>query len=109
MTMKWIPYFLLLLIALQSVMAMADTHQDHQSEVGHETLENPRAALETPTSMESNESADCQHCCHCHSPQLNLLSATAFSNSDLSLKNFSEPGPRAHSKHLFSLYRPPRV
>ena len=69
---------LALLIALQSVAAMADAHQFHQSGTEHLTFnhEHDPAATDpaTNTSMKATNvadpaatvSQDCHHCCHCH-------------------------------------------
>jgi len=93
---------LVLILALQSVIAAADAHQLHQAETAHHVLngeEHPSIATINPASSEEgNEQkhlADkekssllhkCSHCCHCHGSMLFLSTpAHHFINSRPSL------------------------
>jgi hypothetical protein len=73
MIKTWIFQLLIVLIAMQSVMSVADIHLDHQDNTLQQGDLHPDAAHPTPDQPDTN-SPDCQHCCHCHSPKLNLLS-----------------------------------
>jgi len=63
------------LIALQSVVSIADAHQFHQSgteHISYETVHSHdddqalvRAETVTPEAASASQ-IDCQHCCHCH-------------------------------------------
>jgi hypothetical protein len=65
---------LAILIVFQSVVAMADAHQSHQSgsdhvEFDHEHDFGPDELASTTTYVSVLEFAgqlDCHHCCHCH-------------------------------------------
>lgn len=69
-------YCLTTLIAVQSVMAMADAHQLHQSGQDHLSFNHDHSAKEGDRlSVESEQRLfelgstaghDCHHCCHCH-------------------------------------------
>lgn len=75
MIRHYLKYLLATLIALQSVVVMADVHQVHQSGVEHLTLEHEHRQnvqfqltgvdrqTQDPGSIEQ---LDCHHCCHCH-------------------------------------------
>lgn len=65
---------LVALIALQSVVAIADAHQPHQAGVEHlefnhdddkNTVDNSQH-LKKVASSPSIDQYDCHHCCHCH-------------------------------------------
>lgn len=66
--MRHKPLIILLLLAVsfQSVSAVSDVHQSHQSGVEHLEFEHDHESEpEIKTDDESN-SFDCHHCCHCH-------------------------------------------
>jgi len=71
-------YMLMLLIALQSMVAVADVHQSHQASAEHLSFQADRnteygtdsalqlSLLDDPVEKSTNNQFDCQHCCHCH-------------------------------------------
>lgn len=70
-----ITYLMIALIAVQSVVAVADAHQLHQSGTEHLTFDHehdqpthtPQVEQETKTNATlGSTSLDCHHCCHCH-------------------------------------------
>ncbi len=74
---KTILLLLVALIALQSVVAMADAHQVHQSGIEHLDSAGPDGTSgDASADLSSTDSTgqtqpgdsilDCQHCCHCH-------------------------------------------
>ena len=76
MLRQCLAYLLTALIALQSVVAVADAHRFHQSGTEHLTFEHehdqpahsPQVGPETKTDATwGGTSLDCHHCCHCHS------------------------------------------
>ena len=99
---------LAVLIALQSVIAVADVHQLHQSDNQHIGIylehQVPEAQFEFGDSAANNDVValdDCQHCCHCHgvchpfvSTAQIVLEAIA-SGSILSLYQSSSPSHQA--------------
>jgi len=74
---KYLLHFLLLLVACQSTVAVADLHETHQTGKEHlefnhidqnvtnsETLID-KASVDNMNKLK-NISYDCHHCCHCH-------------------------------------------
>lgn len=70
-----ITYLLIALIAVQSVVTVADAHQLHQSGTEHLTYDhehdqptyNSQGEQEIETSATLGSTCpDCHHCCHCH-------------------------------------------
>ena len=107
---------LALLIAMQSVVAVADVHQFHHSSIGHLEFDHSHPSSATDTQNESqlakqtpDQSAhDSHHCCQCHGHYFVVLIGTALHLADL----FSENGQIAYLANLTSvispsLFRPP--
>ena len=122
---SWISKVLILLIALQSLIAVADIHLDHpdlnplyqhdeslygQSE--HENLSNLSIDNLSPSDVQSvpDTAIDCQHCCHCHSPQFNFL-GSLFSDPVVSdrEKHSLDLRSSAPSSIASQLFKPPRA
>jgi len=65
-------HILLVLVALQSTIAVADLHQAHQASGEHQIFDQANSDIEINTSeqkpdqTETKISYDCHHCCHCH-------------------------------------------
>ena len=65
--------FLMLMVILQSVIAVADVHQFHQQSFSYQILELDQSD-NNPESVSTSASKDgtsgsihpCAHCCHCH-------------------------------------------
>ena len=58
---------LAVLIAVQSMTAMADAHRFHQSGTDHLTFNHDHDSSDTSLADASSTfSQDCHHCCHCH-------------------------------------------
>jgi len=74
MIKRWIFFLLAILIALQSVGAVIDNHQLHQSGQEHLSFEHEHEResgdlLPAPQEIVKNVEIspyDCHHCCHCH-------------------------------------------
>ncbi len=117
---KWVSYLLVILVAMQSVLAVADVHQIHQADAAHlefagddglaSVSDDGTASDSVEPNQPTNTALDCQHCCHCHSPQVNFLSDicpnSAYDSGRQPLADLSGSVP---SSHPSSLYRPPRV
>lgn len=81
-------YFLTALIALQSVMAVADAHQSHQSGGDHLSFNHEHSADDgSLISVEPDQGLDalsgsvghdCHHCCHCHGMTPAFLAGSAL-------------------------------
>lgn len=119
---RWLSYLLIMLVATQSVLAMADIHQAHQSDEGHlEFADDHKPATGSATTAETSDDSvdskqaplstvDCQHCCHCHASQLNLLSDIYSQlNFDGNKPTLAALRAAAPSSQPSSLYRPPRT
>lgn len=130
---RWLSYLLIILVATQSVLAMADIHQahqrnqTHQSDVGHrelaaDTAQNEKIIKNVKKATEETvddladlkktplNAIDCQHCCHCHGSQSNLLS-DAYTQLEFDGNKPARVSLRAvaPSSQPSSLYRPPRA
>jgi hypothetical protein len=65
---------LVLAVSFQSVSAVYDLHQTHQSGVEHLEFEHDHDQLELKIdNQDSQKSYDCHHCCHCHGSHLTSL------------------------------------
>lgn len=110
---------LALLIAVQSVTAMADVHKFHQSGTEHVEFNHSHQSTASDTQNDSqlakqaadplSQSAyDCHHCCHCHGHGSFVLTEVASHLTVL----FSESGQVGYQANLTSvippsLFRPP--
>lgn len=71
----YLAYLLTALIALQSVVTVADVHQYHQSGTEHLSFDHEHTIADLgsakgtkmkPVDGASKNPFDCHHCCHCH-------------------------------------------
>jgi len=79
---------LIMLIACQSVWAMADNHPLTQTGEAHvETSHNHDSPAKAPLDIkdislsDSSSALDCSHCCHCHSSSPLFVSTLPFALS----------------------------
>jgi hypothetical protein len=113
-------YAMLILIVLQSGMAMGDAHQLHQSGehvAFDETHQHPdgfesdRHLIENAESdPSSSQSWDCHHCCHCHG---HFCPAILVPTESTLLSKSSSPVPE-YSENTFpdtfeTFLRPPKA
>ncbi len=119
MMKSWISTLLIILIASQSVMAVADVHLEHQSNTQHpaanfiddsvDGVGSNTDHLES-SSATSSTAIDCQHCCHCHSPQFNplgtIFSAAILTDSEKHVIDLNNTAPFSLASPLF---KPPRA
>lgn len=116
MAKHWISYLLATLIAFQSVAAIADVHQSHQSGIDHLEFNHEHAsqALDQDSQdpadnrLQGPTADDCHHCCHCHVVCHFFISGNqqdiAFTEPALSPQN----KPLAYSSNIgFPNFRPP--
>lgn len=114
MLKRILTYLFVMLIGFQSVVAVGDVHQLHQSGSEHLSFENHQHADEAQKhdhqldASTVTEGPDCHHCCHCHG-QLNpavLISSSSFAVQKPSsgLPDYSENTP---SNIINPLLRPP--
>ncbi len=102
----WLSHILILLIALQSVMAVADIHPEHQVD-NHQHADTavPLHADSSETEQELSSGVDCQHCCHCQSAQT-LYIPPALPGSEARINLVRPSSPIALTSQLF---KPPRA
>jgi len=118
MIKRWTLFLLTALIALQSVSAVIDSHQLHQSGEEHLSFEHDHDKPTTDQIPDSkpmiksleNSPYDCHHCCHCHGTS--TLYVSGF-NCNFQLvvyeKKTFEYLLNLPSTILFPAFRPPIV
>ncbi|MGH1484759.1 MAG: hypothetical protein ACRBCI_00985 [Cellvibrionaceae bacterium] len=117
-TRHYLVYLLTVLIALQSVVAMADVHDFNQSGSEHLAFDHSHHVVDTQNyshqstqqipDKHSQLAYDCSHCCHCHGHTSMVLTGTTLQVAALSL----ESAPTDFQANLISsfppsLFRPP--
>ena len=87
MIRRWLSYLLIVLIAMQSVVAIADEHKSHQEGIQHlEFVHEFDSARTIDDELDQNGGAslpdqyDSHHCCHCHVSGMSLLATSADAN-----------------------------
>jgi hypothetical protein len=83
---KWTSFILAVLIGFQSVVAMADAHQSHQSGSDHVEFKHDHDAGSNGSVSATDVNAasgaagqfDCHHCCHCHGMASVFLATHSF-------------------------------
>lgn len=127
---SWISQLLIILVALQSVVAVAGIHLDHPdlnlfseheqsaySQSQHETLDDfsslalsELALTDAQSTSDTSSAVDCQHCCHCHSPQFNFL-GSLFTDPVITdrEKHPLDLRSSAPSSLASQLFKPPRA
>ncbi|WP_080641856.1 hypothetical protein [Teredinibacter turnerae] len=121
MVKRALTYILLVLVVLQSAVAMGDTHQLHQSGSEHlvfdddhlpdaERADNHVHEHDLNSDSSNNQKFDCHHCCHCHG---HFSPAIVISPDRVHLAKASPPLPEYRTSTLpenhESLLRPPRA
>ena len=121
MLKRALTYVVLILVVLQSGMAMGDAHRLHQSGTEHVVFdENHRHldglgaekhhAEEVGSDDVSSEKWDCHHCCHCHG---HFYSVILMSAERILLSKSTSPVPD-YSENTFpdtfeAFLRPPKA
>jgi len=109
---KWLPYILGLLIAIQSVVAVADMHQSFESGAEYVSFDDSNDLtfdVERKGPKKSDKFPDdeygCHHCCHCLG--IFFPNANDRSNITLSGKRLFEYSLKFPSSLIFPHLRPP--
>ena len=110
----YIHSFLAIIILLQSLAAVADAHQFHQSNNQHEIIaehiHEPAADIVFNDANQQDGSSDCHHCCHCHSIGASVLPASSCHIGEINSPSVTFMyTDRYTSQPSHSLYRPPIV
>ena len=114
MIRRYIACLLALLIALQSVSAMAESHELYKAGVEHLELDHFHVSSDTENSLVNKPSpensstllSDCEHCCHCHGSV--VLIGSIFQLTELALEK-KQPDYQLNLTSVTppSLFRPP--
>ncbi|MFY0700994.1 MAG: hypothetical protein JXR04_09230 [Bermanella sp.] len=79
-----IHWLMIVLIALQSIGSMADTHSAHQSGVEHLEFEHAHDNTEPLSASHDTGTQtdfDCHHCCHCHGAHSSFITSFYVANT----------------------------
>lgn len=104
-------HILLILIAVQSTIAVADLHKAHQLKQDHLQFSHDLANESNEESDQVSNfkvSYDCHHCCHCHGVSCHYIdtkNANSFSILDKSMQ--LENTTRISSRSISLDLRPP--
>ncbi len=106
MMTSWLSHILVILIALQSVMAVADMHPEHQADSHeHASAASLAHADNMQTEQELSSGVDCQHCCHCQSSQ-SIFLPPALQGSEARINHLRKSAPITLTSQFF---KPPRA
>ena len=107
---KCLSYLLVALIALQSVVAIADSHPPHLETPSHADFSdqlNSPAVTDHATPLDS---ADCNHCCHCHNmAQIFLVGNHLCTMDNARVLRLLDIKANYLSNFIFPSIRPPIV
>ncbi len=98
-------------ISFQSIAAVSDMHESHQTGVEHLDFEHDHDQLELKIDkQDSQKSYDCHHCCHCHGSHLTSLLPPSI-NLTLLYGNQIIPNlnQTLENAYLSRLLRPPKA
>lgn len=105
-----------LMIALQSVAAIADAHQSHQSGTRHLEFDQPYQSADTDNEIQLTKQApdrpdqslyDSPHCCHCHGHGFMTLVGSSLHFAIFSGTELVDYQTTLTSVIPASLFRPP--
>lgn len=119
MLKQYLSYLLLIVIAVQSVLVVADVHVEHNNSIEHIQLDaehhqhhdNKHQTTQHASLTEADVThQDCQHCCHNHVPHTSVL-VNSYTLCLASIYTYQVTSTlNTHAVTVISsLYRPPRV
>ncbi|WP_154224711.1 hypothetical protein [Marinicella rhabdoformis] len=97
-------------VSFQSIAAVSDVHQSHQSGAEHLEFEHEHEGDANLTPQKELSSFDCHHCCHCHGVSCHYLD-----NKQIGYTSFFGTSGLIESSTLFTSrtsppnFRPPIV
>jgi len=106
---KWSSYWLVLLIVMQSITAIADTTQAHQPEDAQTPTEVTQPQLFEKLTQLSNDGLDCHRYCYCHLCLSNLPTFSFNALSSLRTLVLNGYSNTTLSGSRSSVFRPPKV
>ncbi|MBB1380742.1 hypothetical protein ACRWQL_17870 [Shewanella sp. HL-SH4] len=108
---QWLSYWLVLLIVMQSITAIADTSQAHQPENAQTPIEVTQPELFENSTQFSNDGLDCPRYCYCYC-HLYLSDLPTLSLNALPPLKSLVPNDYSNTilgGLLSSVFRPPKV
>ena len=110
MRYKLLIILLLLAVSFQSISAVSDVHQSHQSGVEHLEFEHDHDSESEIKTDDGSNSFDCHHCCHCHGGHVSSFLHPTFNLFFRELDQFIEIYDQSFQKDISSrLLRPPQA
>ena len=107
---KCLSYLLVALIALQSVVAIADSHPSHPETASHTALDDQFYSPAASDHEGQLDAADCNHCCHCHNmAQIFLVGNHLCTMGNARVLRLFDIEPNYLSNFIFPSIRPPIV
>jgi len=116
MIKRWFMMVMALMIALQSVAAIADAHQLHQSGTQHLTFDHSHQSSDIDNGNQLVKQSpvqpgqplyDCHHCCHCHGHASVVLAGSLSHFAFFSGTELADYQAHLTSTIPTSLFRPP--
>lgn len=116
MLRHYVTCLLAFLIAVQSVAAMVDVHQFHQSGKEHLTFDHSHQSSDTDNGNRLVKQSpdqpgqplyDCHHCCHCHGHASVVLAVSLSNYTIYSGTELADYQAHLTSTIPTSLFRPP--
>jgi len=116
MIKRWFVMVMALMIALQSVAAIADAHQFHQSGTEHLEFDHSHQPTDTDNDNQLVKQSpdqpgqplyDCHHCCHCHGHASVVLAGSLSNFAIFSGTELADYQAHLSSTIPTSLFRPP--
>ena len=118
MLKRCLSYLLVTMVALQSWLTIADTHQIHQTGTEHltheqEHLHDTEQLIDTHDSNVSENSDitqyDCSHCCHCHSTGQVVLSSNQTDSFNNKVSQITSPYHFTYLSYSITPDNPPPI
>jgi hypothetical protein len=108
----WVSFLLVLSIALQSLVAVANSDENHQVDLQHLQTEHSHTLDNLALSDDSSENhniTDCHHCGHCQGSHTQWLTSEKISATTSKLLTLNQYFYRVHLDNGFTeeLIRPP--
>lgn len=110
MRYKTLIILLVMAVSFQSIAAVSDVHQSHQSGAEHLEFEHDHEGDAKLTPQKELSSFDCHHCCHCHGGHVPSMLPPSFGLVYLELNQAIYISDHSVTSRLTSrLLRPPQA
>ncbi len=110
MRYKSLIILLVLAVSFQSIAAVSDVHQSHQSGASHLEFEHEHEGDTKKLTQVDLNSFDCHHCCHCHGGHVSSMLPPTFNLAYLEHNQVIFITEQSFNSNLSSrLLRPPQA